>query len=70
MLYPEHDCMLQCLVQREMMHEKGVYLKPLVKTCPNAKIQLQKNPGQDLAKNDRLQASNDLWLRKVGKKAC
>ena len=64
MLYPEHDCMLQCLVQREMVHEKGVYLKPLAKTfktCPNAKIQLQKAPGQ---------ASNDLWLRKVGKKAC
>ena len=62
--------MLQRLVQREMMHEKGVYLKPLVntfKTCPNAKIQLQKAPGQDLEKNDRLQASNDLWLRKVGK---
>jgi hypothetical protein len=23
MFYPEHGCMMQCLVQREMMHEKG-----------------------------------------------
>ena len=28
--------MIRCLVQREMMHEKGVYLKPLFKTpCSN-----------------------------------
>ena len=43
MFYPEHDCMLQCLVQREM------------KICPNPKIHLQKAPGHDFAQNGRFQ---------------
>jgi len=51
MFYPEHGCMLQCLVQREMMHEKGFIKKNIFKICPNPKIHLQKAPGHDFAQN-------------------
>ena len=35
---------------------KGVYLKPLFKTCPNPKIHLQKTPHHDFAQNGRFQS--------------
>ena len=40
MFYPEHDCMIQCLLQREMVHEKGfikpTFLTPLAATFTEA----------------------------------
>ena len=31
--YPEHDCMIRCLVQREMMHKKGFIKNPFRQFC-------------------------------------
>ena len=40
MFYPEHGSMMQCLVQFEIMHEKGLikntFLRPLAANIPDA----------------------------------
>ena len=39
--YPEHDCMIHCLVQRELMHEKGLIKKPFLRPLAATVIQAE-----------------------------